>query len=153
MKAVVPTPTLVVPNPTRTPWSPKKFLTLTSSSVVVGGPIRTTGGLDWLYPDPWLETAIPVTTPPLIVAVPIAVDVDPTPTAVLATLTLGVAAYPTPPSDITNDDIVPAVETTAVAAAATLVPDGLTNLTLSWNVRIAVLSSFLGLKNGLTLCK
>ena len=71
----------------------------------------------------------------------------------LATLTLGVAAYPTPPSDITNDDIVPAVETTAVAAAATLVPDGLTNLTLSWNVRIAVLSSFLGLKNGLTLCK
>ena len=42
-------------------------------------------------------------------------------------------------------------ETTAVAAAATLVPDGLINLTLSWNVRIAVLSSFLGLKNGLTL--
>ena len=52
-----------------------------------------------------------------------------------------------------KDDIVPAVETTAVAAAATLVPDGLINLTLSWNVRIAVLSSFLGLKNGLTLCR
>ena len=46
-------------------------------------------------------------------------NVDRTPTAVLATLTLGVATYPTPPSDLTNDDIVPTVEATAVAAAAT----------------------------------
>ena len=54
-----------------------------------------------------------------MVAVPIAVDVDPTPTAVFATLTLGASTYPTPPSDMVKDDIVPAVETTAVAAAAT----------------------------------
>ena len=44
-----------------------------------------------------------------------------------ATLTLGASTYPTPPSDMVKDDIVPAVETTAVAAAATLVPDGLIN--------------------------
>ena len=57
-----------------------------------------------------------MTTPPLIVAVAVAlVDVSVSPM-----LTSGVVEYPTPPVERTIEDIVPAVDTTAVAAAATV---------------------------------
>ena len=70
--------------------------------------------MDVVYPVPGLLIATPVTTPPLIVAVAVAL-VDPIPT-----LTSGVVEYPTPPVERTIEDIVPAEETTAVAAAATV---------------------------------
>ena len=65
---------------------------------------------------------------------PKASAVVPTQTEDLPILTLGVAPYPIPPSDRVKEEIVPNPETTAVAAALTLVPDGRVNLILSWKV-------------------
>ncbi len=81
---------------------------------MVGGPIRTLGGVEVVYPAPGLLIATPVTTQPLIVAIAVAL-VLPTPM-----LTSGVVEYPTPPVERTIEDIVPAADTTAVAAADTV---------------------------------
>jgi len=59
--------------------------------------------------------------------------------------------YPLPPSDITTDVIVPAADTTAVAAAATL--SALLNITISFWKSVETEFSFLGLKNGLRLVR
>ena len=91
--------------------------------------------------------ATPVTVPPaLIVTEPNALDVVPTPT-VDAILTVAVE-YPTPPSDMTIEEIVPNPETTAVAAADTL-DSCLTNLIFFWNAK-SVSLSFLESNNGLS---
>ena len=78
---------------------------------------------------------IPVTTPLVIVAVAVAV-VDPIPT-----LTSGAVEYPTPPLLIVIEEIVPAVETTAVAAAP-VTTTGFTNLIPFWIVFLNVGSTF-----------
>ena len=64
-------------------------------------------------------------------------------------MTVGALVYPLPPSDITTLEIVPAAETTAVAAAATL--SALLNITISFWKSVLTKFSFLGLKNGLKL--
>ena len=64
-------------------------------------------------------------------------------------VTVGALVYPFPPSDITTLEIVPAAETTAVAAAATL--SALLNITISFWKSVATRFSFFGLKNGLKL--
>ena len=56
----------------------------------------------------------------LIVADPEALSVVPNPTG-FETVTSGTAEYPFPPLLMTNEEIVPATDTTAVAAAATKV--------------------------------
>ena len=89
---------------------------------------------------------IPVTTPLEIVAVAVAV-VDPIPT-----LTSGVVEYPTPPLLIVIEVIVPAEETTAVAAAP-VTTTGFTNFIPFWMVFLNVGSMFSLLRsnNGLNL--
>ena len=62
---------------------------------------------------------IPVTTPFDIVAVASARAVVPRPTG-FPIVTTGALSYPRPPVDIATEEIVPAIETTAVAAAANL---------------------------------
>ena len=57
--------------------------------------------------------------------------------------------YPLPPLDITTDVIVPAADTTAVAAAATL--SELLSMTISFWKSVLTRFSFLALKNGLKL--
>ena len=57
--------------------------------------------------------------------------------------------YPLPPSDMTTDVIVPAADTTAVAAAATL--SALLKITISFWKSVFTKFSFLALKNGLKL--
>ena len=78
---VDPTPIDVVPSPTTTPESPKywEFNTSFVSVCFTGGPIRTNGGLVWVYPAPGLTIVTPVTTPLVIVDIAVAV-VDPIPT-------------------------------------------------------------------------
>ena len=92
--------------------------------------------------------ATPVTVPPaLIVTLPNALDVVPTP-IVEPKLTVAVV-YPTPPSEIVTEEIVPNPETTAVPAAPVLV-SCLINLIFFWKVR-SVSFSFCELKIGLKL--
>ena len=99
------------------------FATSQDSVCCAGGPIKTKGGFVDVYPDPGLVIVIPVTTPLPIVAVAVAV-IDPIPT-----LTSGVVEYPTPPLLIVIEVMVPAAETTAVAAAP-VTTIGFTNLLL-----------------------
>ena len=67
-----------------------------------------------------------MTDPFAIVAVASARAVVPSPTGFWI-VTVGALVYPLPPSDISILEIVPAAETTAVAAAAT--PSALLNIT------------------------
>ena len=91
--------------------------------------------------------ATPVTVPPaLIVTLPNALLVVPTP-IVEPKLTVAVV-YPTPPSDMTTEEIVPNPETTAVAAAPVLVSCAM-NLTFFWKIKFESTCSLLGLKMGL----
>ena len=108
---------VVVPTPTITPESPVYELTAFVSIVDNGGGvIRTVGTLVFVYPTPGLVIATPVTVPAApIVTEPNACVVVPMPT-VDAILTVAVV-YPTPPSEITIEEIDPIPETTAVAAA------------------------------------
>ena len=92
--------------------------------------------------------ATPVTVPPaLMVTLPSALDVVPTP-IVEPKLTVAVV-YPTPPSEIVTEEIVPNPETTAVPAAPVLV-SCLINLIFFWKIR-DVSFSFCELKIGLRL--
>ena len=122
---VAPTPIEVVPSPTIIPESPEYpvFCTTSHNSVCsAGGPIKTKGGFVVVYPLPGLVMVTPVTTPLVIVASAVAVT-DPTPI-----LTSGVVEYPTPPLLMVIEVIVPAEETTAVAAAP-VTTTGFTNFT------------------------
>ena len=105
--------------PVITPKSPLyEAMVLFSVSGPAGGPIRTTGGLVKVYPVPGAEIVTLVTTPAVIDATAVAHKVLPNPTG-FCIVTSGVVEYPTPPPDNTMDDIVPAIETLAVAAAPT----------------------------------
>ena len=91
-----------------------------------------------MYPTPGLVIATPVTVPPaLIVTLPNALVVVPTPT-VEPKLTVAVV-YPTPPSEITTEEIVPNPETTAVPAAPVLV-SCVMNLIFFWKTRVVSFS-------------
>ena len=108
--------------------------------------MRTTGGFVFVYPVPAFVIVIEeIVSPTPITGFAVAVTnpTDGDPTVTVAVL------YPTPPSDITREETVPAALTTAVADAPTLVACE-TNLTFSWKVRL-VLFSFLPLNRGLTL--
>ena len=77
-----------------------------------GGENRTVGGFVFVYPTPGSVIATPVTVPPaLIVTEPNALEEE-----VYQKLTVAVE-YPTPPSEITTEEIVPSPDTTAVPAA------------------------------------
>ena len=92
-------------------------MTVFFSSRTGSAPIRTTGGVASLYSVPAVETDILVTTPFVIDAVASARAVVPSPTG-FCMVTVGALSYPLPPVDIATDDIVPAADTMAVAAAA-----------------------------------
>ena len=63
-------------------------------------------------------------------------------------VTVGTLSYPLPPVDIATDDIVPAADTIAVAAAANL--STLLRITIFFWNSVDTLFSFFALKNGLT---
>ena len=63
-------------------------------------------------------------------------------------VTVGALSYPLPPVEIATEDIVPAADTIAVAAAANL-STLLTITMFFWN-SVDTLFSFFALKNGLT---
>ena len=114
------TPDIVVePMPLITPLSPAYDMTVFFSSRTGSAPIRTTGGFASLYSVPAVETVILVTTPFVIDAVASARAVVPRPTGFWI-VTVGTLSYPLPPVEIATDDIVPAADTIAVAAAANL---------------------------------
>ena len=88
-----------------------------------------------------------MTTPFVIDAVASARAVVPRPTG-FCMVTVGALSYPLPPVEIATDDIVPAADTIAVAAAANL--STLLTITISFWNSVDTLFSFLALKNGLT---
>ena len=63
-------------------------------------------------------------------------------------VTVGALSYPLPPVEIATEDIVPAADTIAVAAAASL--STLFIITIFFWNSVDTLFSFLALKNGLT---
>ena len=65
------------------------MLTLTSSSVYVGGAIKTGGALVFVYPVPTLDKVTDVTTPAVIDAVAVAVVPSPTDCDVLPIVITG----------------------------------------------------------------
>ena len=80
----------------------------------------TCGGLDEVYPKPGLVITGVVIEPPTIETV--AVAVLPTPTPIVdgdAILMVAEPEYPVPKLTTLSEEIVPAVETTAVTAADT----------------------------------
>ena len=103
-----------------------------------------------MYPTPGVITLIAVTIPEEINASAVALTgiVVPIATEFWMT-TVGAVVYPTPPSEIWTEVIVPAIETIVVAEAPTLGSCGI-NVTLFWNAKEVVLS-FVGLKKGLIL--
>ena len=88
-----------------------------------------------------------VTTPFVIEAVASARAVVPSPTG-FCIVTVGALSYPLPPVEIATDDIVPAAETIAVAAAANL--STLLIMTIFFWNSVDTEFSFFALKNGLT---
>ena len=112
-----------------------------------GGVINTGGTLVLVYPLPTSPTDIAVTFPPLTVAVADALTVVPKPTG-LATVTVGACVYPTPAFVMSKDEIVPAMDTKAVADAPTIESWDVMVI-LFWNVLVCC--SLVESKNGLTL--
>ena len=88
--------------------------------------IVTVGGDDGLYPLPALLIVSPVTSPPEIVAVAIAV----TPLVGADIVTVGTPVYPTPGLVIVSPSRVPSGSITAVAVA---LEDGGVNVTVGDN--------------------
>ena len=112
----------------------------------MGDSIKITGGFDIVYPVPGPVMEIEVTIPEVIDAVAVALWVVPSPTG-LSIVIDGAVVYPTPPSERITDEIVPAADTTAVPAAATLE---------SWDINVIsfwkdteILFSLIALKKGL----
>ena len=113
------TPTQVVPTPTISPKSPSYVEESFISLVTLGTSIRTSGTEVLVYPVPGEVTVIAETASPVRVDVADAQVVVPRPTGV-PIITSGAAVYPVPPKLTVTAEIVPAADTTAVAAAPTI---------------------------------
>ena len=110
------TPTEVVFIPVITPKSPVYETLSIISYLGWGDSINISGGFVDVYPNPGLEIEIDVIEPLVIIALAWARPVSPTPIGLLIDIE-GVVLYPTPLFDNMMEEIVPAEETTAVAAA------------------------------------
>ena len=137
----VETPTVVVVNPVTIPENPWTILIpVTSSYDDSGNVTKTLGRADCEYPKPSFVIVVSVIVPLVIVAVAVAkvetpatayssLTIVPTPTPNGAEIKRSVVAptYPEPPLTISSDEIVPAVDTTALIAADTLLSPGTIN--------------------------
>ena len=120
------------------PVNPSTLLIDVNFSVWYSGSSTITcGGVNAEYPKPGLVTVADVITPLVIVAVATALVPIHTPIEGGALIYIDTdPLYPEPPFEISTDEIVPAADTIAVAAAPTFISPDVINASTELNAKL-----------------